>query len=321
MPSADQGGDGEVSGVGEGGWEAEGSGGPAGSASPTKIKRYDDGSWYYDKYKGDGSPSSVEQPAEEPTIPPTEKPTSPPTEEPEPTAPPTEKPSDKDDGESGNKEDDLVCAKISDNKYLLCDHFGDIVNEFCNDAEEQSEPDEKSGSITRTYYKKTQEEVVLAMDITPGSDYKPDKESCVRGVIRVIDDCSLPDPEKNPYNVKAGGSVTVLVFDPVTVKYRVEPQKERKSPEKAVAGGCECHYVVFGNYCKVWGHGWAGNDWGKGIVDQLRACALGATSWKFTYGLGDKDGRAGVDGRVLYRPLSEEVHQVCSEGIGWTAGS
>lgn len=181
------------------------------------------------------------------------------------------------------------------------------MEKLCKEADKQGVQDENTGAIARTYYAGTQEEVIIGIDFPPGHGGKPNYDDCVKELMRLVDDCNLPDPKENPSNLKAGGYSTVSAFT-----YRIEPKKKRHDHMETFVGGCHCKYVVFENQCEVWGHGWASNDHGQGIKDNLRNCAL--LRWDFKYGLGS-------DSREWTAKIATGVFQKrCTKNALRTAG-
>ena len=140
--------------------------------------------------------------------------------------------------QGGNEEEgELAYMDLGYQKYVACDHLMDAVEGFCLDAESQGRLDENSGSITRKDSKGTQEEVTIAIGFESRSDFKPQKDNCVKALMKAVDRCPVPGNRKSPNNVKARGNNTAS-----PVKYHIEPAKNSQPIAKTFRGWSNFHY-------------------------------------------------------------------------------
>ena len=175
--------------------------------------------------------------------------------------------------------DDLHCNDLKD-YYVFRTPLVDRVKEFCEEAVKQGKKDKDSGAITRSYNKLSKEEFRFQMDID--SNAKPDYDGCEKALKSIIDDCSMGDKEKNPHNVKAGGTLKTKDF-----KYAMQPESREARGDviHAVGGGCKCIYNAAGvKMWKFWEHGWATVDKGDTIREELHRgnCHPNDKSFRFT---------------------------------------
>ena len=107
------------------------------------------------------------------------------------------------------------------------------------------------------------------MEYEPKSDFKPQKDSCVKGFIRAVASCSISGDKENPMDFKTGGTNTVGL-----AKYGIEPIKKRRHADKTFMGGCDCEYMGLFHECWMSGHWWVSRDNGKRLDDQVDECVL-----------------------------------------------
>lgn len=154
-----------------------------------------------------------------------------------------------------------------------------LVDEFCADATKQGGLDKDSASIFRHYLDGALDVTDISIDYPPGHDF-PGGDKCSTSLKRVVDGC---DTENARY--KGGGNVA-----DGDITYRLTPQAHRQPASKGVNAHCGAWYKGVRDETQVWGQGWATDDWGKGLLDTVKHCAVWDYTWQFNYGLGS-DGR------------------------------
>ncbi|MBE3042285.1 hypothetical protein IMZ48_06835 [Candidatus Bathyarchaeota archaeon] len=180
---------------------------------------------------------------------------------------------------------ELKCNDIGKNIYTFRGHIHVRIMEFCHVFPTSRTVDKDTDTITKTFNSGTKEQAVFTLDFH--GDYKPHEQDCRDAFISIMDDCSLPD-DKNPHNVKAGGTLQLEHF-----KYGIEPKVERAPAIDALGSGCKCD-LYFGkadNACKIWGHGWTTAGNGAAIKKELKTC--------------------------MYEDTFRFVHRMPKDGIEW----
>lgn len=129
---------------------------------------------------------------------------------------------------------------------------------------------------------------VIVSAVFPGPyPFHPAKGDCERYLLaEITDGCDRNDPTGYPANYKGGGNLKLVGG----LEFRIEPQAVRQPAVKGLRGGCDSTWNLYFNEYVMWGHGWANNDFGEGLREQIAACALLPDTWDFQYGLGS-DGR------------------------------
>ena len=153
-----------------------------------------------------------------------------------------------------------------------------LVDTFCPDATAQGGLDANSGSILRTYNKDTPEQIDVAMDWTPGLGFKPDEQKCKDIMIEITDSCDTNSGQWKGGGEKMDGEV----------KYRWNVVNTRSSFDDGKAwGGCEGGADWFSTKYTIWGSKFAGDDFGKAIIDGISGEGVSPTDWEFHYGGAD----------------------------------
>ena len=111
-------------------------------------------------------------------------------------------------------------------------------------------------------------------------------------------------------NYKAGGEGKLG-----NVTFKIQQKTKRADPAKGVDGRCGSSYKFLLNGYEVWGHGFASDDFGENLKNQLKGCACfripGAsnTGWEMTGGSGRPN-----FARVCSRRSTAVMHSIPLEG-------
>ncbi|KAK2834896.1 hypothetical protein FQN49_006807 [Arthroderma sp. PD_2] len=140
-------------------------------------------------------------------------------------------------------------SKDPNRYYVSRDPVHELIEtKFCPEARDKKELDAGSGSLSRTYFEGTPEEVNIAIDWKPGVKFEPSLDTCKEHLWDVLDGCDIPDDPKNPNerNWKSGGSKEVPVADSEDkVTYRIETAALRPPrPQNGRQLDCD---VVYGD--------------------------------------------------------------------------
>jgi len=179
-----------------------------------------------------------------------------------------------------------ICSGLGDNRYVSRTSLQPIIKEqFCPEAVAQNRVDDGGFSILRLYNERTVDEVSLMIAFDKAVKPNITMEDCVRYFLdELTEGCDGNDPTGNPANYKGGG---VLSVGPLT--YRLDPQAQARQPASlGIRGSCDCTNNFVDYSYTIWGHGFANNDFGNEMLDQIKDCA--PVKHDFQYGLGS-DGR------------------------------
>ncbi|KAB5531313.1 hypothetical protein GE09DRAFT_1251915 [Coniochaeta sp. 2T2.1] len=202
------------------------------------------------------------------------------------------------------------CFDIASRKYVERDLLRAIIEDkFCPDFVGH-------GSISRRYNENTMADVQISIEYN--SNEPRTKDLCIRYLLgELVDACY--HPADNPANYKAGG--TAILGD---VTFKIEPQANRQDTRPGVDMGCSSAYKGFYNEYWVWGHGFASDDWGENLENQLKGCALFPNTWGFGYGLGDNGREWSVHfktGVFQKHCVGNALHTAGAPADKWCSGS